>query len=219
MIHIREKFLTPEEIEINLKKIKLRTIFSVLVFIFCAVFGFLFLLFFLGINPGSELYGLITIFTTIAIFLTGILVLYLLGLSPRRVIFYYNRIKPLNFDQISVNPKYVMSRSDKVYIMYSGFANGIYLIDLNIAGGQSLLYREPKKLPQFTIRLNKKLTIEDFTFRVGEFSGFFKIPLDKDEYITGDAKVIFMPLATFSKSQGSTEKVHMMVDYVNKNPF
>ena len=153
------------------------------------------------------------------IFLTGTFVLYLLGLSPRRVIFYYNRIKPLNFDQISVNPKYVMSRKDKIYILFSGFANGIYLIDLNITGGQSLSYRESKKLPQFTIRLNKKLTIEDFTFRVGEFSGFFKIPLNKDIYITGDAKVIFMLLATFSKSQGSTEKIRMMVDYVNKKIF
>jgi hypothetical protein len=212
---MNEKFLTSEEIEINLKKIKHRMILSVLVFVCCAGFGLFFLLILLGINPESELYGLIVIFTTMAIFLTGILVLYLLGLSPRHVIFYFNRIEPLNFDHISVNPKYVMSRKDEVYIMYSGFTNGIYFIDLNITGGQSLLYREPKKLPQFTIRLNKKITIEDFTFRVGEFFGFFKIPSNKGEFITGDAKVIFMPLATFSKSQGSTEKIHMMMDYVN----
>ena len=213
------KFLSSEEIEKNLKKNKFRIALSVLVFLFCVIFGFLFLLFSPSFTPESELIGPLGLFGSIIIILTGLTVLYTIGLSSRRIVFYYNRIAPLNFNHISLNSKYIMSKKDEIYIMYSGFANGIYFIDLNITGGQSLIYREPKKLPQFTIRLNKKLTIKDFTFRVGEFSGFFKIPLNKDEFITGDAKVIFMPLATFSKSQGSTEKVHMMVDYVNKNPF
>lgn len=114
---------------------------------------------------------------------------------------------------------HIMSKKDEIFIMYNWFANGIYFIELNTTGGQSLIYKKPKKLPQFFIRLNKKITLEGFTYRVAEFSGFFKIPLNEDEYTIGDAKVLFMPLATLSKSQGSTDKIQMMADHINGKTF
>lgn len=216
---MNETLLPTEVIERKLKNFKLRIVLSIFVFIFCAVFGFLFLLFSPSLIFESDVIGPITLYISIIIFLTGLFALYFIGLGPRRIVFYYNRIKSLNLNHINMNSRYLISKKDELYIIYLYFANGIYFVEMNTTGGQSLLYRRPKKLPQFTIRLNKKLTIEDFTFRVGEFSGFFKIPLNKDEYVTGDAKVIFMPLATFSKSQGTTEKIHMMVDYLTKKPF
>jgi len=216
---MNEKFVAFEEIEKNLKKNKFRLVFSILFFLFCFIFGILFMLFSPSFYPESELIGPLSLYVSIIIMLIGLLILYTVGLNSRRIIFYYNRIASLNFNHISLNSKHIMSKKDRIYIMYSGFANGIYFIDLNTTGGQSLIYRKPKKLPQFFIRLNKKITLEGFTFRVGEFSGFFKIPLNEDEYAIGDAKVLFMPLATFSKSQGSTDKIQMMADYVNGKTF
>jgi len=211
-----EKFLSSEEIKKNLRKNKYRIAFSILFFLFCIIFGFLFLLFFPIFTPESELIGPLGLFGTIIIFMTGVLVLYTIGLNSRRIIFYYKKIAPLNFNHISLNCKYVLSKKDEIYIMFSGFANGIYFIVLNSTGGQSLLHKEPKKLPRFFIRLHKKI-IEGFTFRLGEFSGLFKIPLNENEYTIGEAKVLFMPLVLLTKTQSSTEKVHTILDYIRKN--
>lgn len=216
---MEEIILEISQIDDRLKRIAFRRNISVATFIFCFIFGFLFLFISLSINPESEL---ITIFIFIlfsAILIAGIFVLYIFGLPSNRLLFYYNMIKPLHFDQIDVNSKFIMSKKIQIYIMFPGFANGVYFIKLQKNEDRSLLNKKPKKLPKFFIKLNEKFKKDNLSIKYGEFSGFFKIPLNKDEYIVGNARVFFMPIVMFSKTQNTTKYFIKMMDIVQEKSF
>jgi hypothetical protein len=217
MVHLNDKLMSSEDIERNLKKNKRRIVFSILFFLFCATFGFIFLV----SSPSfleSELIGPIALPIFIISFFIGFPV-FILGANPMKINSYYNRIAPLNFNHISLNSKFVLSKKDEIYIMYLAPVAGIYFIESNITGGQSSLYQEPKELPRSFIKLNKKITLEGFTFKLREFSGFFKIPLNEEEYVSRDAKVMFMPLKRVHKFQGSTENINKILEYVKNKPL
>ena len=103
--------------------------------------------------------------------------------------------------------------------MFSGFANGVYFIKLKKNENRYLLNKKPKKLPHFIIRLNEKIKKDNLNIKYGEFSGFFKIPLNKVEYFVGNARVFFMPLVMFSKTQNTTEYIIKMIDIVQEKSF
>ncbi|MFX1574160.1 MAG: hypothetical protein ACFFB0_15555 [Promethearchaeota archaeon] len=189
---------------------------SVGFFIFCIIFGVLFLFISLSINYESELWVAISFIATVVIWITGIYVLYFLGSTSRHILFYYKMIKPLKLDHISLNSKFIMSIKDQIYIMFSGFANGVYFIKLKINDNPNLIDKKPKKLPRFIIRLNKKMKIDDLTIKFGEFSGFFRIPVNKGEYVNGNARVFFMPIVLFSKTQNTAEYIIRMLDIVQE---
>jgi len=214
-----EIILEDTEIDDGLKTIAFRCNISFGTFIFSFIFGFLFLFISLSINPESELIVSFIFILFAVILLTGTYVLYFFGLTSKRVLFYYKMIKPLHFDQINVNSKFIMSKKNQIYIMFSGFANGVYFIKLNKNEDPSLLNKKPKKIPQFIIRLNEKIKMDNLSIKYGEFSGFFKIPLNKVEYIVGNARVFFMPLVMFSKTQSTTEFIVKMIDFVQEKSF
>jgi len=124
-----EIVLENSQIDAGLKKIAFRSKISLGTFIFCFIIGLLFLFISLSLNPEPEFVFLIFI-TFITIVLAGIYVLYFVGLTSRRLLIYYKMIKPLHFDQIGVNSKFIMSKKNQIYIMFSGFANGVYFIKL-----------------------------------------------------------------------------------------
>ena len=103
--------------------------------------------------------------------------------------------------------------------MFSGYANGIYFIKLKKKEDSSLMNKKSKKLPKSIIRLNKKTKIDNLSIKYGEFSGFYKIPLNTTEYIVGNAIVFFMPLVMFSKTQNNTEYIIKMIDIVQEKSF
>lgn len=214
-----EIILDNSEIADRLKRIAFRSNISVVTFVFCFIFGFLFLFISLSINPESDLIAIFTFIIFTVILLAGTYVLYIIGLTSRRLLFYYNMIKPLHFDHINVNSKFIMSKKYQIYIMFSGFANGVYFIKLKKNEDHSLLNKKPKKLPHFIIRLNEKIKKDNLSIKYGEFSGFFKIPLNKVEYIVGNARVFFMPLIMFSKTQNTTEFIIKTMDFVQEKPF
>ena len=211
---MNEKFLASEEIENNLKKNKHRIVFGILFYFFCATFG---LLFFFGslIFSEPEFILIIAFPTFIISFFFGLFILVRIGLCSMRVNSYFNRIAPLNLNHISLNPKNVLSKKDEIYILYLAPDAGVYFIESNITGGQSLLDQKPKELPRSFIWLNKK-TLEGSTFRIKEFSGFFKIPFNEKEYVNREAKVLYMPFKTVFKVQGKTEHIYKMLEYVRK---
>ena len=84
---------------------------------------------------------------------------------------------------------------------------------------RSLLNKKPKKIPKFGFRENKKIKKDNLSIKYGEFSGFFKIPLNKVKYIVGNAKVFFMPILMFSKTQNTTEYIIKMMDIVQETSF
>ena len=214
-----EIVLENSQIDDSLKRIAFRRNLSVVTFIFCIIFGFLFLFTSLSSNPTSELItGFIFILFAV-ILLAGTYVLLFFGRISVCLLFYYNMIKPLHLDQIDINSKFIMSKKNQIYIMFSGFANGAYFIKLENNDDRSLLDEKPKKLPKFLIRLNEKNKRDNLSIKYGEFSGFFKIPLNKDEYIVGNARVFFMPIVMFSKTQNTTEYIIKMTEIVQKNPF
>jgi len=216
---MREMVLENNEIDNKLKKIKFRMNLSILFFIFCIIIGGLFLFISLSINYKSELMVAITFILTFIIWLAGIHVLYLIGSTSRNILFYYKMVKPLQFDHISLNSKFLMSIKEQIYIMFSGYANGVYFIKLKINHDPNSMGKKPKKLPTFIIRLNKKIKIDGFTIKFGEFSGFFKIPVNKDEYINSNAIIFFMPIVLFSKTQNTTKYIIKMLDIVQKKSF
>ena len=144
---------------------------------------------------------------------------YFVVFTSRREISYYKMIKPLYFDQISVNSKFIMSKKNQIYIMFSGFANGVYFIKLKKNEDSSLLAKKSKKLPLFIIRLNKKIKIDNINIRYREFSGFLKIPLNNLEFIVGNATIFFMPLVRVSKTQRKTEHILKMIEIVQEKSF
>ena len=103
--------------------------------------------------------------------------------------------------------------------MFSGFLNGVYFIKLKKNEDRSLLNKKPKKLPKFGFKSNKKIKKDNFSIKYGEFSGFFKIPLNKVEYIVGNAIVFFMPFVLFSKTQNTTEYIIKMLEIVQEKSF
>ena len=213
-----EIVLEISQIDDRLKKIAFRRIVSVLTFIFCFFSGLLFLIVSLSLNSEPEFVLFIFIPYFIIVF-AGIYVFYFIGLTSKRLLFYYKMIKPLHFDQISVNSKFIMSKKNQIYVMFSGFANGVYFIKLKKNEDSSLLNEKSKKLPQFTIKLNKKIKINDLSIRYREFNGFFKIPLNNNEYIAGNTIIIFMPLVTLSKTQNNTEYILKMIEIVQEKSF
>jgi hypothetical protein len=215
---MNEKFLSSEEIEKNLKKNKHRIVFSTLFSLFCCTFGVTLLLSSPNFLRPPELFPYIVLPTFTISFIIGFLVLILIGASSMWVNSYYNRIAPLNFNHLSLNTKYVLSKKDEIYILYLALVSGIYFIEMNITGGQSLLDQKPKELPRSFIWLNKK-TLDGFTFRIKEFSGFFKIPFTEKEYINREAKVLYMPFKTVFKVQGRTENIYKMLEYVRNKPL
>ena len=213
-----EIVLEISQIDDRLKKIAFRRIVSVLTFIFCFFSGLLFLIVSLSLNSEPEFVLFIFIPYFIIVF-AGIYVFYFIGLTSKRLLFYYKMIKPLHFDQISVNSKFIMSKKNQIYIMFSGFANGVFFIKLKTNEDSSLLNRKSKKLPRFIIKLNKNTKIDNLSIRYGEFSGFYKIPLNTTENIVGNAIIFFMPLVTLSKTQSNTEYILKMIDLVQEKLF
>lgn len=211
-----EIILDDNQIEVTLKKIKLRRNISVLIFISCSIFGVIFLFTSLSSVQESELLVAIVFVISFVIIITGVFNLYLIGLVCRRLVFYYNLISPLQFNHININTKYLLSRKNQILLMYSGFANGLYYILIENNMDLSSKNKDPKKIPSFLIRLNKKINLGNKNIRCGEFSGFFKIPQGSGEFVEKFAKVVFMPLATFSKSQGKAEYIHKMIEYMEK---
>ena len=213
-----EIILENSQIDDNLKRIAFRRNLSVVIFILCFIFSFLFLFISLFSNPASELLiGFIFILFCV-ILLAGFYILYFIGRKSVGLLFYYKMIKPLHLDQIGVNSKFIMSKKNQIYIMFSGFANGVYFIKLKNEDS-SLLNKKSKKLPQFFIRLNKKTKRDNLSIKYGEFSGFFKIPINNTEYIVGNAIVFFMPLVMFSKTQNNTDYIIKMIDIVQEKSF
>jgi len=213
-----EIILENSQIDDKLKKIAFQRNISFVISIFCFIFGILFL-FTIGIYPGSKLIATFKFILFVVLIFTGLYVLYIFGETSIRVLFYYKMIKPLHFDQININSKFILSKKNQIYIMFSGFLNGIYFIKLKKNEDRSLLNKKPKKIPKFGFRSNKKIKKDNLGIKYGEFSGFFKIPLNKVEYIVGNARVFFMPLALLFKTQYTTEYIIKMMDFVQEKSF
>ncbi len=207
-----EFILENSQINDRLKGIVFQRKFSLVISILCFIFGFLFLFILYWINPGSELFSTFMFILFFIFIFAGFNVLFVLGLTPGRVLFYYNIIKRLHFDQININYKFIISKKNQIYIIFKGFLNGVYFIKLKKNEDHSLLNKKPKKLRKFTIRVNKKFKKDDLIIKYREFSGFLKIPLNKGEFIVGNARVFFMPLVRFSKTQSTTEHIIKMMD-------
>ena len=210
-----EIILENSQIDDRLKRIAFQRNISFVISIFCFIFGILFL-FSIGINPGSKLIDTFKFILFVVLIFTGLNVLYRFGEPSIRVLFYYKKIKPIHFDQININSNFIISKKNQIYIMFSGFRNGVYFIKLKKNEDRSLLNKKPKKLPKFGFRSNKKIKKDNLSIKYGEFSGFFKIPLNKVEYIVGNARVFFMPLALFFKTQYTTEYIIKMMDFVQE---
>jgi len=213
-----EIILENSQIDDRLKKIAFQRNVSFVISIFCFIFGILYLSTLRGYH-GSELIATFKFIPFVILIFTGLYVLYIFGETSIRVLRYYNKIKPLHFDQININSKFILSKKNLIYIMFSGFLNGVYFIKLKKNEDRSLLNKKPKKLPKFGFRSNKKIKKDNLSIKYGEFSGFFKIPLNKVEYIVGNARVFFMPLALFFKTQYTTEYIIKMMDFVQEKSF
>ncbi len=212
-------FLENSQIDDILKRLAIRSILSIITFIFCFVFGLLFLFVSLSLYRESELNVFLIIILYSVIVFAGIYVYYFIGFTSRRLISYYKIIKPLHFDQISVNSKFIMSKENQIYIMFSGFANGVFFIKLEKNEDSSSSAKKSKKLPLFIFRLNKKIQKDNINIRYRELSGFFKIPLNNLDYIIGNAIILFMPLELVSKTQSKTENVLKMIEIVQEKSF
>ena len=216
-----EYILEDSQVENLIKKIKFRFYLGITTFLFCFVFGFLFFFIIMGIFYETDISVINIIILTLIFFvivITGICILYLVGLCARKSLLYYKLIKPLQLDYISVNYKSIISKKNQIYIIYSAFANGVYFIQINNDADPSPSSKKPKKLPQSIIGLNKKV-FGDLSIKFGEFEGLFKIPLNKGEDIVGNARVFFMPMVTFSKTQNTTDYIIRMLDIVQEKPF
>ena len=214
-----EIILENSQIEDKLNIIILRRNLSIRTFIFCIIFGFFFLLISLISYPSSELISDLIFILFCVILLVGTYVLFFIERISVCLLFCYNMIKPLHLDQIDINSKFIMSKKNQIYIMFSGFPNGAYFIKLEKNDDHSLLNKKPKKLPKFLIRQNEKNKRDNLSIKYGEISGFFKIPLNKVEYVVGNARVFFMPIVMFSKTQNTTEYIVKMLDIVQEKPF
>jgi len=213
-----EIILENSQIDDRLKRIAFQRNISFVISIFCFIFGILYLSALRGYHEST----LIATFKFVIFFVfifTGFNVLYIFGRIHIRVLFYYKKIKPLYFDQININSKFILSKKNQIYIMFSGFLNGVYFIKLKKNEDRSILDKKPKKLPKFGFRSNKKIKKDNLSIKYGEFSGFFKIPLNKVEYIVGNAPVFFMPLVLFFKTQATTENIIKMMDFVQEKSF
>ena len=213
-----EIILENTQIDDRLKKISFRRNISFLISILCFIFGISYLSTLRG-YPGSILIATFKFILFFAIIFTGFNVLYIFGGTSIRLLSYYKIIEPLHFDQININSKFIISKKNQIYIRFSGFVNGVYFIKLKKNEDRSLLNKKPKKLPKFGFRSNKKIKKDNFSIKYGEFSGYFKIPLNKVDYVIGNARVFFMPLALFFKTQYTTEYIIKMLDIVQEKPF
>ena len=213
-----EIILENSQIDDRLKKISFRRNISFLISILCFIFGISYLSTLRG-YPGSILIATFKFILFFAIIFTGFNVLYIFGGTSIRLLSYYKIIEPLHFDQININSKFIISKKNQIYIRFSGFVNGVYFIKLKKNEDRSLLNKKPKKLPKFGFRSNKKIKKDNFSIKYGEFSGYFKIPLNKVDYVIGNARVFFMPLALFFKTQYTTEYIIKMLDIVQEKPF
>jgi len=213
-----EIILENSQIDDRLKKISFRRNISFVISILCFIFGISYLSTLRG-YPGSILIATFKFILFFAIIFTGFNVLYIFGGTSIRLLSYYKIIEPLHFDQININSKFIISKKNQIYIRFSGFVNGVYFIILKKNEDRSLLNKKPKKLPKFGFRSNKKIKKDNFSIKYGEFSGYFKIPLNKVDYVIGNARVFFMPLALFFKTQYTTEYIIKMLDIVQEKPF
>jgi len=213
-----EIILENSQIDDRLKKISFRRNISFVISILCFIFGISYLSTLRG-YPGSILIATFKFILFFAIIFTGFNVLYIFGGTSIRLLSYYKIIEPLHFDQININSKFIISKKNQIYIRFSGFVNGVYFIILKKNEDRSLLNKKPKKLPKFGFRSNKKIKKDNLSIKYGEFSGFFKIPLNKVEYIVGNARVFFMPLALFFKTQYTTEYIIKMIEIIQEKPF
>ncbi len=213
-----ELILENSQIDDKLKKIAFQRNISFVISIFCFIFGLLYLSTLRGYHE-SELIVTFKFIPFVVLIFTGLYVLYIFSQTSLRVLRYYNKIKPLHFDQININYKFILSKKKQIYIMFSGFANGVYFIKLKKKDDRSLLNEKAKKLPQFIIKLNKKIKLDNLSIKYGEFSDFFKIPLNNKEFIAGNAIIFFMPLVTFSKTQNNTDYIIKMIDLVQEKSF
>jgi len=213
-----EIILENSQIDDRLKKISFRRNISFVISILCFIFGISYLSTLRG-YPGSILIATFKFILFFAIIFTGFNVLYIFGGTSIRLLSYYKIIEPLHFDQININSKFIISKKNQIYIRFSGFVNGVYFIKLKKNEDRSLLNKKPKKLPKFGFRSNKKIKKDNFSIKYGEFSGYFKIPLNKVDYVIGNARVFFMPLALFFKTQYTTEYIIKMLDIVQEKPF
>ena len=155
-----EIILENSQINYKLKRIAFQRNISFVISIFCFIFGILYLSTLRG-YPGSELIATFKFILFFAIIFTGFNVLYFFVGRSIKVLFYYKKIKPLHFDQININSKFIMSKKNQIYIMFSGFANGVYFIKLKKNEDSSSLAKKSKKLPPFIFRLNKKIKIDN----------------------------------------------------------
>ncbi|MHA1106697.1 MAG: hypothetical protein ACTSPN_13415 [Promethearchaeota archaeon] len=213
-----EIILENSQINYKLKRIAFQRNISFVISIFCFIFGILYLSTLRGYH-GSELIATFKFILFFVIIFTGFNVLYIFGGTSIRVLRYYNKIEPLHFDPININSKFIISKKNQIYIRFSGFVNGVYFIKLKKNEDRSLLNKKPKKLPKFGFRSNKKIKKDNFSIKYGEFSGYFKIPLNKVDYVIGNARVFFMPLALFFKTQYTTEYIIKMIEIIQEKPF
>ena len=213
-----EIILEKTQIDDRLKKISFRRNISFVISILCFIFGISYLSTLRG-YPGSILIATFKFILFFAIIFTGFNVLYIFGGTSIRLLSYYKIIEPLHFDQININSKFIISKKNQIYIRFSGFVNGVYFIILKKNEDRSLLNKKPKKLPKFGFRSNKKIKKDNFSIKYGEFSGYFKIPLNKVDYVIGNARVFFMPLALFFKTQYTTEYIIKMIEIVQEKLF
>ena len=61
--------------------------------------------------------------------------------------------------------------------------------------------------------------MDNLSIKYGEFSGFFKIPINNTEHIVGNPLVSFMPLVMFSKTQNNTDYIIKMIEIVQEKSF
>jgi len=214
-----EIILENSQIDDKLKEIVFQRNFSLVISILCFIFAILFLFILYWINPGSVLFSTFMFILFFVFGFAGFNVLFIFGYTPPRVLFYYKIIKSLHFDQININYKFIISKKNQIYILFKGFLNGVYFIKLKRNEDRSLLNKKPKKLRKFPIRVNKKIKKDDLIIKYREFSGFLKIPLNKGEYIVGNARVFFMPLVRAFKTQNTTEHIIKMMDLVQEKSF
>ncbi|NHJ23998.1 MAG: hypothetical protein EAX89_05455 [Candidatus Lokiarchaeota archaeon] len=203
-----------------LKKHRLRVKFGLFSFIICSLTGFAFLFTALSFNPGLEIVIAIIFIISVSIIIMGLIILYTIGLNSRRLLFYYNIIKSIHFDQVTIDLKYIICIKDDILIIYKASLHGIYLLPLEclkpvINSMTTSEDKKPKRLPNFK-RLNKKVSSENIKIKYAEFKGNFKVLINKDNYIAESTMVLLMPLILASRTQIKRDHIIEMIDIAKK---
>jgi hypothetical protein len=206
-----------------LRKHRLRVKLGLFSFIVCSITGFTFLFTALSFVPVSEILVAFIFVISFSIIMTGVCILYLIGSKSKRVIFYYNIIKSIDFDQKIITLKYIICIKGDILIIYKASLHGIYLLPsknlkpcvntIKFSGDE-----KPKRLPNFK-RLNRNVTLDNLKIKYAEFEGYFKVSINKDKYITDNTKVLLMPLILATKTQVKKEYINEMIDIAQKTLY